>query len=178
MVIDFKKTFAEGLIANGPAPEYADKLMLYGQFVGDWTADTIEYPDDGTQKKSKWDIRFEWILEGRGIQDLWITPIREDIPIGWHEPGNRYSTTIRTYDPKIDAWQILWLNPPSGTIAKQIGRQVGNEIIQLSDIDQLGYQYRWVYRDITPNSFRWCSEKTKDHGATWKLVQEMRAKRK
>jgi len=32
-------TFIEGLVSDGPAPEHADKLMLYGQFVGEWTAD-------------------------------------------------------------------------------------------------------------------------------------------
>lgn len=178
MVNDMKSSFVKGLVSNGPAEEYKDKLMLYGQFIGDWTADTIEYPDKGIPKHSKWDIRFEWVLEGRAIQDLWITPIRKDNVISWHKPGNRYSTTIRVYDPKIDVWHIVWINPPSGTIVQQIGRQVGNEIIQLGEIDSFGHQSRWIYRDITPNSFRWCNEKTIDHGNSWKLVQEMKAKRK
>jgi len=173
-----KYSFAEGLVSNGPAKEYKDKLMLYGQFIGDWTADTIEYEENGNKKYSKWDIRFEWVLEGRAIQDLWITPIRENNGVDWDESGNRYSTTIRIYNPKIDAWHIVWVNPPSGTIVQQIGRQVGNEIIQLGEVDNFGYQSRWIYRDITPESFRWCNEKTFDHGNSWKLVQEMRVKRK
>lgn len=175
---EIKNSFTEGLVSNGPAIEYADKLMLYGQFVGNWTADIIEYAEDGSEKHSKWDIRFEWILEGRAIQDLWITPIREKNPIGWNEPGNRYSTTIRVYDPKIDAWHIVWINPPNGIITYQTGRKIGNEIIQLGEVDNLGYQSRWIYRDITSNSFRWCNEKTFDNGNSWKLMQEMRAKRK
>ncbi len=173
-----KCSFAEGLVANGPAKEYEEKLMLYGQFIGDWVADTIEYPEDGSKRYSQWDIRFEWVLEGRAIQDLWITPIRGNDPVSWTEPGNRYSTTIRVYDPKIDAWHIVWINPPSGTIVQQIGRRVGNEIIQLGGIDSSGSQSRWVYRDITPDSFRWCNEKSVDNGNSWKLVQEMRARRK
>ena len=166
-----------GLISKGPAIEYADKLMLYGQFVGDWVADAIEYAEDGSVTHSNWEIHFDWILEGRAIQDLWITPIRENSVIGWHEPGNRYSTTIRTYDPKIDAWHIVWINPPNGYIIRQVGRQAGNEIIQIGEVDDNGHQSRWVYRDITPETFRWCNEKTVDGGSHWKLMQEMRARR-
>ncbi|HVN48247.1 MAG TPA: hypothetical protein VMU30_05430 [Bacteroidota bacterium] len=170
-------SFAEGLVSQQPAVEYADKLMLYGQFVGDWVAETVEYPDDGDIKHSQWDIRFAWVLEGRAIQDLWITPVRNEKHIGWSEPGNRYSTTMRIYDPKIDAWHILWINPPGGIVVRQIGRKVGNDIVQVGEIDAKGFQSRWVYRDITPNSFRWCNERTIDQGITWKLMQEMKAKR-
>jgi len=177
MINHTRSRFAEGLISKEPATEYTDRLMLYGQFVGDWIADTIEYADDGSVKQSNWDIRFDWILEGRAIQDLWITPIRGNNIIGWHEPGNRYSTAIRIYDPKIDAWHILWINPPNGIIIRQVGRKVGNEIIQIGETDDSENQSRWVYRDITPDSFRWCNEKTVDQGNTWKLIQEMRAKR-
>lgn len=67
MINQIRRRFAEGLISNEPATEYIDKLMLYGQFVGDWVADTIEYADDGSVKQSNWDIRFDWILEGRAI---------------------------------------------------------------------------------------------------------------
>jgi len=172
------KNFFEGLVSSGPAEEYSDKLMLYGQFVGEWHADTIVYHEDGTQLHSKWDIRFDWILEGRAIQDLWITPIRDNETIGWHVPGNRYSTTIRTYDPQIDAWHIIWINPPSGSIIRQIGRQVDDTIIQVGSIDQLGNLSRWIYSEITPDSFRWYSEISKDQGNSWALVQEMRAKRR
>jgi hypothetical protein len=174
----FNANFIDGLVSSGPAEEYSDKLMLYGQFVGEWYADTTVFKEDGTELHSQWDIRFEWILEGRAIQDLWITPIREDEKIGWHTSGNRYSTTIRTYDPQIDAWHIIWINPPSGSIIKQISRQVGDKIIQVGSVDQNGHLSRWIYSDITPDSFRWYSEISKDQGSTWQLVQEMRAKRK
>ena len=34
-------TFIDVLHANGPAADHADKLGLYGQFVGDWETDII-----------------------------------------------------------------------------------------------------------------------------------------
>ncbi len=171
-------TFAEGLVADGPAPEYAEQLALYGQFVGDWSTQTTAYNADGGVENSIWDVRFAWVLEGRAIQDLWITPPRYMARPGWREAGNRYSTTLRMYDPSIDAWHIIWLNPPSGAILRQIGRKVGDEIIQMGEPEGNGELSRWVYRDIRQDSFHWCSERSRDHGVTWRLVQEMRAVRK
>lgn len=170
--------FLRGLAASGPAAEYAEQLMLYGQFVGDWLAETTELMADGTVVPSRWDIRFDWVLEGRAIQDLWISPVREGRNVGWSESGNRYSTTLRVYDPKIDAWHIIWVNPPNGYITRQLARKVGNEIVQIADIDASGSLVRWVYRDITRDSFRWCNERSVDQGNSWRLVQEMRASRK
>jgi hypothetical protein len=169
--------FVDGLVAPGPAPEYRDELMLYGQFIGDWTTVTTEFNADGTSLVSHWDVRFQWVLEGRAIQDLWITPPRGLSSVGWHAPGNRYSTTLRVYDPTLDAWHIIWINPPSGTIVCQVGRRVGDEIVQLGEPDGDGDLTRWVYRDIRADSFRWCNERSSDHGQTWHLVQEMRATR-
>jgi hypothetical protein len=170
-------TFIEGLVSDGPAPEHADKLMLYGQFVGEWTAEAREFGVDGSVTQSTWDIRFAWVLEGRAVQDLWITPVRGDAKVGWSEPGNRYSTTLRMYDPSIDAWHIIWANPSGGRIIRQIGKEVGDEIIQLSDPDARGMLSRWVYRHITLASFTWYNERSEDNGQSWRIVQEMRATR-
>lgn len=172
------KSFAAGLIADGPAPEYRDALMLYGQFVGDWRADAIEIAPDGSETSSQWDVRFDWVLEGRAIQDLWITPVRGAERHSWHEPGNRYSTTLRIYDPRIDAWHILWINPPGGSLIRQIGRRVGSEIIQAGGVEASAELVRWIYRDITPGAFHWRHERSSDNGVSWRLVQHMRATRR
>ena len=171
-------TFAQGLIASGPAREYAQQLMLYGQFIGDWHTRTTAYLADGSQEHTEWDVRFSWVLEGRAVQDLWITPpARDGRGTAWHDSGNRYSTTLRIYDPSLDAWHIVWINPPSGTILRQLGRKVGHEIVQDGDSDCEGRMTRWVYRDIKPETFRWCNERSSDAGQTWTLLQEMRAYR-
>lgn len=170
-------TFLAGLASSGPAAEYAEQLMLYGQFVGDWLAEASEYGADGSVIRSRWDIRFDWVLEGRAIQDLWITPVRNGTEVGWAAPGNRYSTTLRMYDPAIDAWHIIWVNPPGGYVTRQLARKVGDEIVQMADIDASGSLIRWVYRDIAADSFRWCNERSMDGGKSWRLTQEMRARR-
>src|SRR5919202_1411929 len=63
-----------GLAADGPSEDRADKLMLFGQFVGDWDVDFTVYGADGTRQTEKAEWHFGWVLEGRAVQDVWIVP--------------------------------------------------------------------------------------------------------
>ena len=92
-------SFNAALNSSGPAPDRAAKLGLYGWLIGQWEMDAIVHGDDGTQHKGAGEIHFAWVLEGRAIQDVWILP------------GVFYGTTLRIYDPGIDAWHILWSDP-------------------------------------------------------------------
>jgi hypothetical protein len=105
-------SFAQALRASGPTPKYTEKLMLYGQFVGNWEANAGWHLPDGTIRQHYWQVHFDWVLEGRAIQDVWITPPRHgphstEQSEPWGEFGNQYGTTVRVYDPKIDAWHVF-----------------------------------------------------------------------
>ena len=67
-------SFFDALHAAGPAADRADKMRLYGWLIGDWNFDAVVHADDGTQHKGQGEIHFAWVLEGRGIQDVWILP--------------------------------------------------------------------------------------------------------
>jgi hypothetical protein len=90
----------KGLGSYGPDPNLEEKLMLFGQFVGDWDIVEDRYTQaDGTEVKLKGEVHFGWILGGTAIQDVWM---------GHKENSQRMillGTTIRFYDPKIDAWR-------------------------------------------------------------------------
>ncbi len=63
----------KGLEADGPDPNLKEKLMLFGQFVGDWDIVEARYTQaDGTEVKMKGEVHFGWILGGTAIQDVWI----------------------------------------------------------------------------------------------------------
>ncbi len=72
--------------------------------------------------RGKGEIHFGWVLEGRAIQDVWITPSRgqRHDPIG--AAANFYGSTFRIYDPGIDAWHIFWLDPVKQFYSRMIGR--------------------------------------------------------
>ena len=161
----------EGLPANGPHPEHAEKLSQFGQFVGDW--DILEcrsLEDDGTWSISRGKVHWRWILEGRAVQDVWTTideKTQRSVPIG---------TTLRFYDPKLDAWQSTWISPVQGVVRPFIGRLVGSEIV-LEGKNARGNPIRWIFSEITPTSFRWRGEELRNPPSGWVLYEEMRIRR-
>ena len=157
----------KGLGSDGPLPGQEEKLMLFGQFVGDWDIVEARYPQpNGTQIKRKGEIHFGWILGGRAIQDVWMTyeeNPRRVVPAG---------TTIRFYDSKIDAWYSTWISPIQGVLQTFIARKVDDEIVLESKTKE-GYPEKWIFSHITPESFRWRSVQTPDNGKSWQLTEEM-----
>ncbi len=159
-----------GLPADGPAPALRDKLMLFGQFVGDWTIASRFPRADGTELRSTGALHVRWILEGRALQDIFSVnrgdPLRET-PVG---------TTVRYYDERIDAWHVVWMSPYQGVERTFVARRVGDEIV-LQGTTPDGHPERWVFSEITPDAFRWHSEETHDHGATWLVTEDSRMQR-
>jgi len=165
----------EGLAAAGPNAEYADKLMLFGQFVGDWEVDfTVYRPDDSKQTvKAEW--HFSWVLDGRAIQDVFIVPSREARETSsWTTQD--YGTCLRFYDPSLDSWQVVWVSPRHGEILTFHAAQVGDEIM-LEGKDVGGTPMRWIFSNITQDSFQWRRVFSTDYGATWQLHKEMKVRR-
>ena len=87
-----------------------------------------------------------------------------------------FGTTIRFYDPKIDAWRSTWLSPIKGLVRTFIAHKVNDEIVLESKTAE-GYPEKWIFSQITPDSFRWHSEETHDDGRTWILTEEMQIRK-
>ena len=93
-------------------------------------------------------------------------------PLG---PLNLYGTTVRVYDPAADAWNVTWINPPNGAFTRLVGRREGDRIVQHGE-DRDGLN-RWIFQEITPDSFRWTGELSSDGGRTWRLAAEFALRR-
>ena len=139
-------------------------MSLYGWLIGSWEMDAVTFGEDGTQNKGRGEIHFDWVLEDRAIQDVWILP------------GIFYGTTLRIFDPGLDAWHILWSDPLKQVYTRQIGRRRGNDIVQEGS-DDTGARVRWSFTEITPDSFRWLGERSADGGPTFRLLVEFLARR-
>lgn len=172
--------FTEALLASGPAPDRAEKMRLYGQFVGDWDSEIIAHAPDGTKHEGRGEIHFAWVLLGCAIQDVWMIPRRaERTPQSPIMPltGNWYGTTLRIYDVRQDAWHIFWMDPARQFNARQVGRPEGPDIVQEGK-DDAGVLRRWRFTEITGASFHWIAETTPDGGATWQRQLDVLARRK
>jgi hypothetical protein len=161
--------FRQALMASGPASDRAEKMMLYGQFIGSWDGTVIVHHPDGQRFKNSCEVHFGWALAGRAVQDVWIAPARKTRTAEGED--GMYGTTLRVYDPKTDQWEITWIDPVRRDFNRMVGRSVGNEIIQEYG-DEAGDICQWCFTDIRPDSFHWISRESKDGRSTWNLTAE------
>ena len=162
------RDFLHLLVADKPASEYRDQLMLFGQFVGDWEFDGVAYSPGGVRSTDRGEIHFAWVLQGRAIQDLWIEREISD------NRSKVYGSTMRFYDPAIDAWRVTWMEPGYGVVTSLIGRRVGEEIV-LEGKDGNGKSIHWIFSQIKPDSFHWRGERLV--GDSWQIYEELSARR-
>ncbi|MGC4024413.1 MAG: hypothetical protein QM744_04210 [Mesorhizobium sp.] len=164
-----KSQFLAALDSEGPSPDRANDMALYGRFVGSWEMDTIHHLGDGRADRATGEIHFGWVLKGRAIQDIWIRPRRP-------EPSTMYGTTLRVFDSEIDGWHIIWSDPINQDYSRQIGRAEGNDIVQIGE-DARGVKTRWRFTEITDDSFHWIGDERASEREPWRITYEHFARR-
>jgi hypothetical protein len=172
-------SFARVLHADGPDPERQQKLALYSWLVGEWEMEITTNLEDGSTHVGRGEIHAGWVLEGRAIQDVWMIPRLQDRRPDIEQlagAGNWYGTTLRIYDPTLDAWRILWNDPVTNFFTQQIGRAQGRDIVQ-EGADPRGGMMRWTFAEIEASSFHWTAERASANG-NWRKEVDIRARRK
>jgi len=170
--------FVTALGAPGRSPEIPDAMDVYGWLVGSWDMDVLCYRGmDVAARGLRGEIHFGWVLEGRAIQDVWIMPPRSARTGDEEKTQNMYGSTFRMWDPAIQAWRITWKNPAAGHYEEQIGRRIGQDIVQIGTRTN-GRLTRWTFTEISPDSFRWLGHALEPDGTTWRLEAEFQARRR
>ncbi|WP_146793667.1 hypothetical protein [Agrococcus baldri] len=162
-------TFTDALLADGPATASAE-LDLYGRFVGRWAVrNRFRSGPDAPWIESERVWEFAWILGGRAIQDVLVGSDRGDEPV----PAG---CTVRVFDAALGAWRIEWFGALNGDFSSQIGRGDGPDRIVQEGVEHAvvgELPSRWTFSAITPDSFVWDGELSRDGGATWYVEQHM-----
>lgn len=173
---DSKIDFLSALSAAERSPEIPEFADAYGWLIGSWELEVFDPREDGTIRRGNGEVHFGWVLEGRAVQDVWIMPRLADRKEGMGKDGNRYGTTLRVWDPAIQAWRATWINPVTGRRDELVGRRVGNDIIQIGTHED-GRPIRWNFTEVTQDSFRWTGEVLNPDGKTWRLEAEFHGRR-
>ena len=173
----FKEDFISTLISDSRSADIEPEQDIYARLLGNWKLKMIDYyPDGRTQREHTGTWYFSRTLEGRAIQDVLVSPEFADRSYGKSMVGNRYGNTFRMMDPKTRQWHIDWFNPVSGIHNQLTARQDGDRIIQeTAEMD--GLIMRWIFENITADSFHWYGESSSDKGKTWILNAEFFAER-
>jgi hypothetical protein len=160
------------LRATGPAEDRRAALALYGWLVGSWEVAVEDHSPDGAVRHSRGEWLFDWVLDGRAIQDVFIVPPRGE---AGSAGADRYGTTLRIPDPATGRWRIIWANPVRQAVDIMEGAWEGDEIVQHGR-DADGTRYRWVFSDIAPDRFRWRAETLHPEG--WRMTVTFHAARR
>jgi hypothetical protein len=145
-----RENFQTALIAARRSTAIPESHDVYGWLVGDWDLEALVYKAVEVPHPMG-RIHFAWVLEG--------------------------GTTLRIWNPALQAWDIRWFNPLSSHYESQTGRRIGDEIVQIGARPD-GTPTRWRFTEITPTSFHWIGESLKHDGKSWLLEGEFKAKRK
>jgi hypothetical protein len=167
------RAFLDALVSRQRAPEIAEMDDLFGFLIGSWDLDAILHGADGTTRKVRGELHAAWVLEGRAIQDLFIFPRRSDRSPDVSVHGDRYATTIRTYDRTLKAWRVDFINPAAEeTSARLIARRRVSDI-EMEGTLSGGVCVRWRYGSITPTSFQYRAEKLLNDSKSWQVYLEL-----
>lgn len=157
------------LTAAGPHPDHAGEPDLYGRLVGVWDVDNRYFDEtDGRWHTGTVVWTFGWILDGRAVQDV----MRFQLEDGSTPTG----TTVRSYDPRAGAWNVVWFDP-LGRVTRLTGQRSPEGILQ-EGTQPDGREIRWTFTKITEDSFLWQGHIRDDGDASWRLEQEMHGSRR
>jgi len=159
------------LSAEGPSPDHAEELGLFGQLVGSWDVDMTAIDPDGGRQAFVAEWHFGWTLQGRAVQDVLITRSTEGDLVG-------FGSTVRSFDPGRALWWVVWQDPLAGEFSVLLANEESDRILLRGQwtIGDAVRPFRWTFSDVTPDSFRWECH-ILDEGANWRLTEKMEARR-
>ena len=118
-------SFLDAFGASGPDPALADRLHLFGQFVGSWDLDVASYDAEGNATHTDGEWHFGWALAGRAVADVWICPRRAP---DRSSPGE-HGLSIRFFDELLGAWRSTWIGPHRRLVRAFVARGVDDRIV-------------------------------------------------
>lgn len=145
----------------------------FSKLLGDWDFDYYDGYDDNDNYSRH--IKGEWIfrriLNGIGIEDLFICPSRDTRDL-YPQPDGEYGLAIRMFNPKNKCYDMVYTCERKMrrlTFVLEGEKLVGTVLDEPSK--------KWVFSEIQDDSFHWQNVTVAD-GNEWKVNSNVYAKRK
>jgi len=72
--------FAETVHAAGPHPSLGQHAATFGRLIGSWEGEYRDEEPGEPPETGLLEVHFGWVLQGRAVQDTWISPLRNAAP--------------------------------------------------------------------------------------------------
>ncbi len=161
-------SFAEALLSE-KTDKIPDEYDWFAPLIGDWDCDYYDVWD-GEKRHVKGEWIFRRILEGTGIQDIFIFPSRSTKEIS-PQPDGEYGTSLRMYNREKNCYDVVYT---CDHVMKRLCFTKDGDSLKGKVLDE--ERTYWVFSDITGDSFRWQYVMYKEDGSK-ELVCEVEGKR-
>ena len=162
--------FSEALLSGntGRIPEAFD---WFAPLIGDWDCDYYDEPEEGRKRHVKGEWIFRRILEGTGVQDVFIFPSR-DTKDAEPQPDGEYGTSLRMFNRKDGCWDAVYT---CETCMKRLTFRKDGERLAGRVLDE--ENAFWIFSGLTGDRFHWENVRFRPDG-TRELVCEIFGRRR
>ncbi len=127
-----------------------DACDYWGELIGSWDLDYVEGMGTKGEKRLKGEWHFVRILEGMGIADVFICPARA---AGRKRGQGECGVTVRMFNPSAGEWDVIYTC--AGSMTRFAGTKEEGRVV-LTNLQNK--RNRWVFTDISADSFHWQNE--------------------
>ena len=159
-----------GALLSDRTDKIPEDYDWFAPLIGDWDCDYYDEPEKGRKRHVVGEWIFRRILEGTGIQDVFIFPSRstkESDP----QPDGEYGTSLRMFN-KANGWYDVVYTCETCmkrlTFTRREDRLVGKVLDE-----ENAY---WIFSDIESDRFHWENILLREDGSR-ELVCEIFGKR-
>jgi hypothetical protein len=163
--------FMEALISKRRNTLIPEEKDYFGSLVGEWDFDWTDRIGTKEERHVKGEWIFSRILDGMGIQDVFICPSRKERRTR-HEPDEEYGTTLRIYNPATGNWEICYCCPGEYTRLEAV-----KEADKIVLTEKEHGRMKWIFSEIEENSFHWQNVTLGEDGG-WGVCCDCRAARR
>lgn len=160
--------FAEALVSKEKSSLIPEEYDYWKELIGSWRLDYIEGRGTDQERHINGEWHFARVLEGLGIGDVFICPIRGERS---DPEEGEYGLTVRMFNLKTCMWDMVYTC--LGSISRFTGVKENGSVILTNNSNR---RNRWVFTEIRPDSFHWQNETTLQDG-TIKVWCEVYAER-
>ena len=163
------------LLSEGPSDAHAAELEEFGRLAGLWETKIRYVPEDAPERFAEGEWELGYALDGRAVLDVWQIPGRPALAGSPRSPDQECGLCVRIWDQRLRLWRFTFHSTVRPLVIHMYAHRVGEDMVM--ECADGGDLLRWTFAELRPDSFHWRSERSRNGGGSWRLEQEIHARR-